>query len=196
MLWSAVACRFEMSSAPQFKRLRADRTAPAAVDMPAGFALGGEDVSLESSMEELIWATPEFREISCDCMSIYLTPAAEVKAMEPAMQETEEGLDFLRQLEFLPGKYWKVADYVNNLPCFKKETHVEARSGEMVQLYMWYDHTKMKGWVITEIPLVADDEITWAWAPRQHVDMIPKSLHIPFWAKRKSPLVSPSCDDG
>ena len=37
-------------------------------------------------MEELIWATPEFKEVSCDCMAIHLTPAAEDKAMEPAMQ--------------------------------------------------------------------------------------------------------------
>ncbi len=80
----SLACRVDMhmSSAPQFKRLRRDQPAPADTPAPAS----GEDVSLESTMEELIWATPEFKEVSCDCMAIHLTPAAEEKAMEPAMQ--------------------------------------------------------------------------------------------------------------
>ena len=191
----AAFCAFflEMASAPQFKRLRRD----VLPTLTTSLSCAADDAFMDMSTADMEEALAQFTPGFCDCMAVYLVDDIEEKMAEVFWEDTTDAAeDLARIVEQVPGRYWKIGDFVNNLPCWKKEQLSLAKDGGMVQLYMFYDTEVMKGWVITDSPKVANDQTTWAWGARKDLEMTPMTLHVPFWSKKKSTLVSSSCDDG
>ena len=183
----------EMASAPQFKRLRRN----VLPSLSASLNVATDDACMDMSTADMEEALAQFTPGFCDCMAVYLVDDIEDKMAEVFWEDTTDAAeDLARIVEQVPGRYWKIGDFVNNLPCWKKEQLSLAKDGGMVQLYMFYDTEVMKGWVITDSPKVANDQTTWAWGARKDLEMTPMTLHVPFWSKKKSTMVSASCDDG
>ena len=132
-----------------------------------------------STPHDLDTAAAKFSEPYVDAIAVH-----QVDDLAEAVEKWayKEDRVWLKWLELVPGRYWRVSDNFNNHPAYKKE------------LVNWDDATvfivhseKFRGWVWTLCVDAPTDSTVIAWAPA--TQFMPNTMHFPFWCKAKSSLL-------